>query len=167
MKKTDVLIAHNKGVYNIKVEGRATFEYGPPLRTLAKNLENEMFERISVDLNECTGMDSTFMGLLAMLGLRARKISAVMEILNANEANMGLLRGLGLEKLFKFSVRDSSEIDKDSTWQKAETQSDKLATAEAVVDAHDTLMDVNPGNIPKFEKVVDLAKKDLDKLSKK
>ncbi|OGV48333.1 MAG: hypothetical protein A2017_18715 [Lentisphaerae bacterium GWF2_44_16] len=165
MKETDVLIAHNKGVYNIKVEGRATFEYGPPLRTLAKNLENELFERISVDLNECAGMDSTFMGLLAMLGLRARKINAVMEILNANEMNMGLLRGLGLEKLFKFSVKNIAE-DKDTDWKKAETQSDKLSTAEAVVDAHDTLMDIDPGNIPKFERVVDFAKKDLDKLKK-
>ena len=165
MKETDVLIAHNKGVYNIKVEGRATFEYGPPLRTLAKNLENENFERISVDLRECTGMDSTFMGLLAMLGLRARKINAFMEILNANEMNMGLLGGLGLEKLFKFSVRDTTE-DKDKDWKKTETQSDKLSTAEAVVDAHDTLMDVDPGNIPKFERVVDFAKKDLDKLKK-
>ena len=165
MKETDVLIAHNKGVYNIKVEGRATFEYGPPLRTLAKNLENEIFERISVDLRECTGMDSTFMGLLAMLGLRARKINAVMEILNANEMNVGLLGGLGLEKLFKFSVRDTAD-EKDKDWKKTETQSDKLSTAEAVVDAHDTLMDVDPGNIPKFERVVDFAKKDLDKLKK-
>jgi hypothetical protein len=49
-------------------------------------------------------------------------------------------------------------------WTMPEASRDKLDTAEAVVDAHDTLMDVTPENIPKFKSVVNFARKDLEKL---
>ena len=52
-------------------------------------------------------MDSTFMGILAMLGLRAKKINAPMYVYNADEANLALLQGLGLRKLFEFRNGDA------------------------------------------------------------
>ena len=163
MKRADLLIAHNKGVYNIKVEGRANFEYGLPLRDFAKNLEGE-FEKISIDLKSCTGMDSTFMGVLAMIGLKSRKIGAVVEIINADANNRHLLIGLGLEKLFVFV--DRQVIQENIEWQQSESGQDRMATAETVVEAHQTLMNVDQNNVPKFEKVVEFAQEDLDKLKK-
>ena len=163
MKRADLLIAHNKGVYNIKVEGRANFEYGLPLRDFAKNLEGE-FEKISIDLKSCTGMDSTFMGVLAMIGLKSRKIGAVVEIINADANNRHLLIGLGLEKLFVFV--DRQVIQENIEWQQSESGQDRMATAETVVEAHQTLMNVDQNNVPKFEKVVEFAQEDLDKIKK-
>ena len=163
MKRADLLIAHNKGVYNIKVEGRANFEYGLPLRDFAKNLEGE-FEKISIDLKSCTGMDSTFMGVLAMIGLKSRKIGAVVEIINADANNRHLLIGLGLEKLFVFV--DRQDIQENVEWQQSESGQDRMATAETVVEAHQTLMNVDQNNVPKFEKVVEFAQEDLDKIKK-
>lgn len=164
MKESDILIAQEAGTYRIKIDGRANFEYGPPLRNLAKNLENENFELISVDLANCTGMDSTFMGILAMLGLRAKKINASMEIVNAGETNEALLKGLGLKNLFSFVERTEEKV---FNWNKAGKEGEKLEKAETVVDAHDTLMDVTPENVPKFKTVVDFAKKDLKNLKGK
>ena len=163
MKRADLLIAHNKGVYNIKVEGRANFEYGLPLRDFAKNLEGK-FEKISIDLKSCTGMDSTFMGVLAMIGLKSRKVGAVVEIVNADANSRHLLIGLGLEKLFAFVDRQGTAENVD--WQESEAGKDRLATAETVVEAHQTLMDVDQNNVPKFEKVVEFAQEDLDKIKK-
>ncbi|MHB9138201.1 MAG: STAS domain-containing protein [Victivallaceae bacterium] len=163
MKRADLLIAHNKGVYNIKVEGRANFEYGLPLRDFAKNLEGK-FEKISIDLKSCTGMDSTFMGVLAMIGLKSRKAGAVVEIVNADANNRHLLIGLGLEKLFAFV--DQQETPENAEWQQSEAGKDQLTTAETVVEAHQTLMDIDQNNVPKFEKVVEFAQEDLDKLKK-
>jgi anti-anti-sigma regulatory factor len=161
MKTSDVLIAHNSGGYLIKIVGRANFEYAPPLRNLANELENDSYSRISVNLKECTGMDSTFMGILAMIGLRAKKSGAEMEILNASDSNKYLLKGLGLTSLFSFSYKNTEDMVE---WTMPEASRDKLDTAEAVVDAHDTLMDVTPENIPKFKSVVNFARKDLEKL---
>ncbi len=163
MKDSDVLIAHNAGEYKIKIMGRANFEYAPPLRNLAKSLESEPFKKISVDLSACTFMDSTFMGILAMLGLRAKKKKAEMEVVNAGETNVALLRGLGLKKLFSYTEKEKI-TDEKMNWRKAGKRADMLSNAKTVLDAHDTLMDVTPENVQKFKAVVEFAKKDLEKL---
>ncbi len=164
MKNAEVLIASNDGVYSIKVNGRATFECAPPLRSLAKELENVVFKKIDVDLSACTGMDSTFMGILAMLGLRAKKIDAVMTIFNAGDLNKSLLFGLGLKKLFTFS---EGEISLDPQGGTSQDGADRIASARTVLEAHKTLMDVDEENVRKFEKVVDFVQKDLDRLNDK
>ncbi len=165
MKKADLLIAHNKGAYTIIVEGRANFDYGLPLRNFAKNLDNK-FTQIAIDLRACVGMDSTFMGIMAMIGLKAKKINVQVEILNANKNNRYLLEGLGLDKLFKFADKDTSNIC-DEKIAPDMTPSSILNTAETVVDAHKTLMEVDKKNVPKFKKVVDFAQEDVDKLKEK
>jgi len=162
MKKADLLIAHTQGVYNIKVEGRANFECAPPLRNLANNLDKD-FTRISIDLTECSGMDSTFMGVLAMLGLHARSGGEI-EIINAGSENRHLLEGLGIEELFHFTEKQGESSVKSKDWVKQEGKNSQLDQAETVYSAHDTLVRVHDGNKPKFEKVVEYAKKDLDRL---
>lgn len=164
MKKADLLIAHTQGVYNIKVQGRANFECAPPLRNLAHNMDKG-FKRISIDLTGCSGMDSTFMGVLAMLGLQVREGGKV-EIVNADKDNRHLLEGLGIEELFDFVNKDNNESDKDRKWVRPEEKSSQVDQAETVYSAHDTLVRVYDGNKAKFEKVVEFAKKDLDRLKK-
>lgn len=162
MKNADVLIASKDGVYSIKVNGRATFECAPPLRNLAKNLETTLFSKIEVDLSACTGMDSTFMGILAMLGLRTKKIEAEMTIFNVSESNMALLHGLGLKKLFNFA---SGSMTTGSSEPHVSDSVDKKLSATTVLEAHEALMGVDSQNVKKFEKVVDLVQKDLDRMN--
>jgi ABC-type transporter Mla MlaB component len=165
MKKADLLIAHNKGAYTIIVEGRANFDYGLPLRNFAKNLDNN-FTAIAIDLRACLGMDSTFMGIMAMIGLKAQKNNVQVEILNADKNNRYLLEGLGLDKLFKFVDKDTCNICNEKI-APDESSCSLLNTAKTVVDAHKTLMDVDKKNVPKFEKVVEFAQQDVDKLKEK
>lgn len=164
MKKADILIANKDGVYNVKVDGRATHECTPPLRNLAKDLEQTSFKRINVDLKDCSGMDSTFMGILTMLGLRAKKIGAEMAILNASEFLVSLLHGLGIKKLFSFA---NGVTDVSGAAPAAETVVDRIESAKMVLEAHKTLMAADESNVKKFEKVVEFTQKDLDSLNKK
>lgn len=165
MKNSDLLIAHNKGAYTIIVEGRANFDYGLPLRNFAKNLDSN-FTRITIDLRACVGMDSTFMGIMAMIGLKAKKHNVTVEILNADKNNRYLLEGLGLDKLFKFSASDICEVCREKLAPDAKSCS-MLNKAETVIEAHQTLMTIDKENIPKFEKVVEFAKKDAEALKNK
>jgi len=165
MKNTDLLIAHNKGAYTIVVEGRANFDYGLPLRNFAKNLDDK-FTQIAIDLRACLGMDSTFMGIMAMIGLKAKKNNVQVEILNADENNRYLLEGLGLDKLFKFVNKDTCNICNEKIAPDANSCS-ILDQAETVVDAHKTLTRVDKKNIQKFEKVIEFAQNDVDKLKGK
>ena len=166
MQSANLSIAGENGVYAIKAAGRATFECAGPLRDLAKKLEKEEFSRIDVDLAECQGMDSTFMGILAMLGLRSRKIGAEMNIVNANELNKSLLYGLGLKKIFNYT--EGTVVMPENENISAGDSSGKmdLESARTVLDAHKTLMDVDDSNKKKFEAVVDMVQKDIDRLNK-
>jgi len=103
MKQAKVLIARDNGAYHIKVEGRATFECSPPLRNLANSLDAHDYQSIFIDLSSCVGMDSTFMGILAMIGLKAKKLGSSVRIVNANDSNKNLLNGLGLQKIFIYT----------------------------------------------------------------
>jgi anti-anti-sigma factor len=174
--KADILISQNQGVYRIMVKGRATYESSPPIRNLAKSIGDETVRKVAVNLQECTGMDSTFMGVLAMLALETRKKSVTLDIVNASASNRNLIQSLGLQKLFTFSDGEfqpsgagetglSAGVDRQ--WKPMESRADILETAETVLDAHDTLHDVDPANIPRFEKVIEFAKRDVCRLREK
>ena len=164
MANGETLISGSGERYAVKVVGRATFECVAPLRTLAKELDTKTFKQIDIDLADCQGMDSTYMGVLAMMALRAKKINASISICNASELNKTSLCGLGLKRLFQFTegtVAMEGQIASDSA------PVDQKTHAETVLEAHKTLMNVDQENVPKFEKVVDFVQKDLDRLNEK
>jgi len=166
MSSGETIISGSGDRYAVKVIGRGTFECVAPLRALAKQLDTADFKKIEIDLADCHGLDSTYMGIMAMLALRAKKINASIFICNADAANRTLLCGLGLKKLFQFT-EGAVEIGAECQAETPAPADDKVAHAETVLDAHKTLMDVDQQNVPKFEKVVDFVQKDLDKLNEK
>jgi len=158
----EILISNKDGIYNVKVNGRATFECVQPLRTLASELEQNKFDAINVDLGNCVWMDSTFMGMIGRLGLHAIKHSAERNICNAGEQNTSLLCGLGLKKVFKFI---EAEIEAEETlMDPTATETDRRAAAQNVLDAHKTLIEIDLENEKKFKGVVDMIQKDIDKM---
>ena len=163
METGEIFISNKDGVHHIRVKGNASFVCAPPLRELAKKLPAEPFNGIKIDLEECTWMDSTFMGMLAMLGLSARKKGVPAEIFNASEQNEKLLGGLGLKKVFEFKVGEFDDVAGDA----ASNATTPESNAHNVLDAHQTLMDIDVSNVPKFEKVVEFVKKDIDRMEGK
>ena len=166
MANGEVFVSGKEECFAVKVSGRATFECVAPLRDLAAKLDSISFSRVDIDLKECTGMDSTFMGVLAMMALRAKKAKAVITVWNADEMNKGLLAGLGLKKLFQYQ-EGVVEMGQFQTGSNTGTPLNKVENATTVLEAHKTLMDVDSDNVAKFEKVVEFVQKDLDKLNEK
>ena len=164
METGEVFLSDKDGVQFIRVKGNASFVCAPPLRELAKKLAAEPFAGLKIDLEECTWMDSTFMGMLAMLGLNAKKKGVPAEIYNASEQNEKLLAGLGLKKVFEFKSGPFTAGDDVPAASNAVTPE---SNARNVLDAHQTLMDIDEGNVQKFEKVVEYVKKDIDKMEQK
>ena len=164
METGEVFLSDKDGIQHIRVKGNASFVCAPPLRELAKKLAAEPFAGLKIDLEECTWMDSTFMGMLAMLGLNAKKKGVAAEIWNASEQNEKLLCGLGLKKVFEFKSGLSMSGDDGPAASNACTAE---SNARNVLDAHRTLMDIDEGNVQKFEKVVEFVKKDIDRMEQK
>ena len=166
MKKSDLLISHTKDGYEIVVSGRANFEYGVPMRRFAQTLDSQHISKVTINMANCLGMDSTFMGILTMLALKLKKQGAVVEIINISQFNRDLLHTLGIEKLFLFpagsEASNSSEAKVLANGEKNTVGS--LDMAETVVDAHETLMLANEDNVEKFEQVTKFAKQDAERL---
>ncbi len=145
----------------IKVIGRATLVVCPKLRDLIKSFESRSeWGEIIFDLSKCDGMDSTFMGILAMFALHAKRHGMTITILNAGEVNKKLLVGLGLGGLF-----DYEESDAESGVGGGNAGGGKplasSSTAETVLEAHKTLMDADKGNVDRFKKVVEMLEKEV------
>jgi len=155
------MIARDKDGYNIKVEGRATFECCSPIKNFASNIVSDVVQKITIDLKRCTWMDSTFMGTLAIFGLHAKKANIPITILNADKKIIKLLKELGIYKLFIFDAE--THISTHNPWENITSQSypNKQNIAETVLEAHETLMSVDKKNVSKFKKVVELVKKDI------
>ncbi len=161
MKETDLLISCQNGVYQVKVAGRANFEYAVPLRELAKTLDTDCNFRI--DLRECVAMDSTFMGVLSMIGLKAMRSKGEIRLLNASSVLQKLLRDLGVSRLFLFTEGELNEGD----LQTAGASATLLTTAETVAEAHETLVETDSSNAAAFDQVIEFARQDVERLKNK
>ena len=162
MQNGEIFISSRDGVYRIRVNGRATFECAPALRSLVGTLNQESFRQVRIDLSGCTWMDSTFMGVLAMIGLRAKNISADAFIVNADAQNENLLSGLGLRKVFQFTTEKIQTADAPVSPADNASRNTELDNAKTVLAAHETLMDVDEGNVCKFRNVVSMVKREIE-----
>jgi anti-anti-sigma regulatory factor len=155
------MVAANSGVALVRIIGRGTFMCSQSLRDFGSQSISSGIKKLIIDLSECDGMDSTFMGVLAMLAQQDRSVGV--EICNADDYKKKLLAGLGIKRLFCFAHTDTDDI----TWQtlleaKAD---DPLARGRVMLEAHETLIDADPENVPKFKDVVDFLRLDIQEQS--
>lgn len=141
----------------IRVEGRGTFQNSPALREYSRRMIEEGRRRFVVDLQDCTGMDSTFMGTLAGISMRLQDAGGGdLWVINRGQRNGDLLAGLGLDALFS-----SKPLPEGLNGSKAEPvhyPADKAATREAMDEAHKVCVTVNPANAEKFKDVIELLR---------
>jgi ABC-type transporter Mla MlaB component len=97
-----LIISRDGNRCGIILSGRVNFETVVPLRDFVNHIP-EGINELTVELGNCVSMDSTCMGVLSMLALLGIKSKLKMCVLNAG-GNRQLLKGLGVEKLFKFEV---------------------------------------------------------------
>ena len=159
MIKPEIFVSREEDAYKVKVVGRSTFAVAPAMRNLVQRIDSDSSTGVSIDLSECTGMDSTFMGILAMLALKIKNNKQSALIANANEDNKKLLDGLGLNKLFEYI---ETPADEQHNWEKEEEKDTSFKeNAETVLQAHKTLMETDITNVDKFKNVVEQVEKEL------
>ena len=155
MLEAQILVARQDDVVGVRVLGRATFKVSRELRTFGMQILEEQISGIIVDLSECQGMDSTFIGVLAMIGLQGRGKTDVV-VVNASAAHRELLDGIGVSRLCKFAREPVQDVTWRNLCEAAAGAVDMSGAASTVLAAHRTLMDLDPANIPKFKDVVEL-----------
>lgn len=149
----------------IKASGNASFEYAPALRELNQKLQDDSFSALCFDMDGCAWMDSTFMGMVALVSLAARRKGIATEMYNASDKVKSLLNTLGLTKLLTYKDGPFVIDMQDAAQSNGSVQTPTpVENAYNVLEAHKTLMDVDESNVARFTPVVDLVQKDIDRI---
>src|SRR5688500_5117510 len=103
-----IMVAVADRVVCIKISGRANFTNSLDLKKVVHELSQRGYEKFILDLSDCTLMDSTFLGVLAGIGLKFFAGDGVpnsksVEVFNPNARIKDLLENLGVSHLFKMS----------------------------------------------------------------
>ena len=150
----------------VMVQGRATFKTAPALKQFGAAALAEGCTILVLDMRDCVGMDSTFMGVLAGLALRVRtRNQGETAVVNLSSKNLGLLETLGLTRLMRVHLLQESAEGPSEAGAAGEVRldmaPDKRLTSETMLAAHETLVEIDPANLPKFQDVLAYLREDL------
>jgi len=147
----------------IRIGGRASFNNSVDFKTLINSLAQDGCSHFILDLTECLLMDSTFLGVLAGLGLKYPHNGddhAAFELLNPNHRIADLLENLGVAHLFHIIHRQAAPHSSHDV-EHTSAQDDGTEVTRTCLEAHETLMKLNPKNVPKFKDVTEYLAEDL------
>ena len=136
----------------IKISGRANFTMGVDFQTLLGELLDAGYCYFVMDLLECLLMDSTFLGVLTGFGLKLQQRNGetapcAIELLNPHDRVAELLENLGVIQLFKVTHGKLSAPECLETRAHEAANPTREETTRACLEAHETLMIVNPENV--------------------
>jgi anti-anti-sigma regulatory factor len=165
-----LLVLVGKDFACVKISGRANFSFSPDFKVLLAGLAQKGYGHFIIDLSECVLMDSTFLGVLAGFGLKMNPAGTPdqhgIELLNANARVTELLENLGALHLFK-TTRGALPLSGDiqaCTPEPAHPTHEQITRTS--LEAHRTLMAVNPDNVARFKDVTRFLAEDLKTLEK-
>jgi len=161
---------------HVRVVGRGTFQNGQPLRRYALEMMEHGVQQFTVDLGGCDGMDSTFLGVLAGIGLRLTQDGRAgqIRIANVSPRNIELLQTLGLDRLFvmdepagpsrRYEAPTGVVFQRlpDSDLAQISKPLSKSDTADLMLEAHDNLMRADPRNFAKFKDLTSFLREKVD-----
>jgi anti-sigma B factor antagonist len=153
----------------LKVFGRANFTYSVDFKTLVGKLRERGYNNFVLDLSECLLMDSTFLGVLAGLGMKFGQAgngnrNGSIELLNPNNRISELLENLGVNQLFDVRKGPPLSVDGEVCLEQGAPSNDKKELTRTCLEAHEALMKVNPANVPRFKDVAKFLAEDLKRL---
>jgi anti-anti-sigma regulatory factor len=150
----------------LRIIGRANVTTSVDFRSLMNELRQRGYNYFVLDLSECALMDSTFLGVLSGFGLKLRSSQTdpdklPIELVNANARITELLENLGVLHLFKLTEGGVTATCQPTEHTPANPTKEEIT--RACLEAHRTLMDINPGNRAKFKEVAAFLAEDLKK----
>lgn len=147
------------------MEGRGNFQNSSGLKEFVRQMIQRGYRDFVVDLKSCEQMDSTFMGTLAGVALRLRELGqGALRATNVNERNVDLLSSLGLDQLFTVQpLEGDHEASPVKSLREAKPESlDSEAQKQAVLEAHEALVEVDEANAVKFKDVLEFLRNELN-----
>jgi len=142
----------------IRVIGRANFTSSVDFRALVDELRLKGCNCFVLDLSECVLMDSTFLGVLAGLGLKLSsgnggQARRGVELFNPSPRITELLETLGVIHLFKITQGNFTAPAPAQPLEHTPANPSKEEVTRNCLEAHQTLIDLSPANAARFKDV--------------
>lgn len=170
MSSANLSVLVGKNFACIKVIGRANFASSPDFKTLLNELAQKGFGHFIIDLSECVLMDSTFLGVLAGFGMKLNPHGAPaergIELHNPTARVSDLLENLGAAHLFKLTTGALRLPDDVQACTPESINPSHEQITRTSLEAHQTLMAMNPENQARFKDVAQFLAEDLKSLDK-
>lgn len=168
-----LLVALQGDTAIVRVQGRGSFKVSATMKEFANAAIDRGCVRLVLDMAECIGMDSTFMGVLAGLAFRLKQKSEAggIVMVNLSLRTRGLLATLGLDQVIEphmsGDMPDSIATLIPSGGSGMTTldnpERDTRETAVTMLEAHKDLVKLSPDNLPKFKDVLAFLQEDVGK----
>lgn len=151
----------------IRITGRGSFKVSATMKQfIAEMIARKTVTFVVLDLADCIGMDSTFMGVLAGLSCRLKQTGQTLELINLSEKNEHLLATLGVDKVIThYSHCHGHALPQDPGASLSTADATKKDLAETALQAHETLVELSEENRPRFKRVIEYLKADVDRLN--
>lgn len=159
----NIMVAAFDQTVCVKVIGMATFASGTDLKKLVDELWLRGARRFVFDLSECQMVDSTILGVLSFFGrefaAKAGSSGPSIELLNPNPRIAEVLENLGVAHLFLIRCDCAPLKQEFQPLQHEETP--RQDVTRTCLEAHNTLIQINPDNAIKFKDVTRFLAEDL------
>ena len=145
----------------VRIEGRASFQNSGCLHDFFAETMKQGKTRFVLDFQNCTSMDSTFLGVMAGLALELRKKNppGSLVLARASQRNLELIRNLGLHRLVTVDAGDfPMNFGSGATALPCGGDRSELEHARLVLQAHENLVATDEGNRTKFQDVLSFLK---------
>lgn len=166
----EILVSCFDNVAWIRVEGKGSHLNSTQVKEFTQRSLEKGHLNFVVDLENCSAVDSTFMGTLASIALKLRyEPNGRVDVINATGRTLEAMTSLGLHCLL--------EMDEDGSAWKAERElvaknlgkplapEKDLSLREKtgnVLAAHEALVEANSENFSRFKDVLKYLKDDLN-----
>jgi anti-anti-sigma factor len=142
----------------VRIEGRASFQNSTALRDFIVEMLARGKTRFVLDFQQCTSMDSTFLGVLAGAAIELRKLekdkAGSLVVTRVGPRNLELMRNLGLHRLLTIDDGTTSpNLDKCDKPLEAR-KCTEIENARLVLEAHENLVSADEANRSKFQDVL-------------
>lgn len=146
-----ILAAEHDGAYALKMTGDVRVSLCSTIDEYLEHMfEDAHFDSVVVDVCEAEGIDSTTLGLLAKLALRAKKQFGFKPVIYSCDPSISrLLQSMAFGKLF--DIREESCLDPDAITEVPAVSGDEESVKAKVIEAHRTLMDLSDENRERFK----------------
>ena len=147
----------------IRSSGLANMKNAPMLEFFLTTAIEQGATTACIDLSACTGMDSTFMGLLVGTHKLLTEQKGRLVVVNPGVANLRLLEMLGVTVVVPV-VEKQAPPDAEFVVMTSEPQMGPVQRMELVQRAHQNLVKLSDANVAKFSAFLAALDKDLAKL---